>query len=150
MQRVVVVSHEPWHRSNLPGFHVVAYSAIAVTQSANARGYRGRQHSLYYCDFAQEWQFAWYELGFMWHAFMSPSDRSYFPIAIPPGNEAAGALGKTSSPFQLALAFQELRVGETDSFNDKWMGYLAQASLQELTEATEQPEPGQQIRGPSR
>ena len=89
-------------------------------------------------------------LGFMWHAFMSPSDRSYFPIALPPGNEAAGALGKTSSPFQLALAFQELRVGETDSFNDKWMGYLAQASLQELTEATEQPEPGQQIRGPSR
>jgi len=150
INQIGIVASASWDQDKVPGFHVVAHTAITVSQEANARGYRGRAHSLYYCDFAEEDQFAWYELGFMWHSFATPSAEAFYPLALSPGDEAAGALGTGGSPYQLALAFHELRPGETDSFNDRWMGFLALASRQQLTEPDQRPEAGQQIIRPPR
>ena len=46
-------------------FDVIAYSAIAVLRPRDRSGYKGRVHSLWFCDPKEEGVFRWYDLAFM-------------------------------------------------------------------------------------
>ena len=46
-------------------FEVVAHTKISVSRPADRSGYRGRSHSLWYCDAQEQGVFRWFETAFM-------------------------------------------------------------------------------------
>ena len=112
-------------------FTVISESVITVTIPSTIGGYRGRSHSLWYCDAEDEGQFAWYEVGFMeWGlAIARPAIEPYHlaafeapPLAFRPG------IGTTAT----LDWFDEIDLGDVSGFVDRWIGWFAEAAAGEL------------------
>jgi eukaryotic-like serine/threonine-protein kinase len=106
-------------------FTVISESKIAVTMQASVRGYRGRSHSLWYCDPFVEGEFAWYELAFMNQAFGGQPE--IVPFALP-AREARIAFEPVVGTTQIAWPFQEIDRSNPTEFLGRWLGWFAQAA----------------------
>ena len=81
-------------------------------------GYRGRSHSLWYCDAGEEGHFSWYEMAFMDNP-LSGGGGNLKPFALTPG-PAGIALSPAIGTKQLARSRRRLVPGELDDFIARW------------------------------
>ena len=118
-------------------FEVIAYTSVAVQVPPDRYGYKGRSHSLWYCDAEELGVFRWYET-----AFMSISRRlPYVPMALDPGKESYDALSKVSFTIaQVALRFAPIDQGNERNFVDRWIGWFADAVEGRLCRPNQLPE----------
>lgn len=128
-----------WGGWDPPRFDVVASAIISVVTAADAHGYTGRSHSLYYCDAQREGSYAWFETAFM-HTPRGQQRSSRCPFALEPGEEAAKALWPGIAGHQVAWPFTELVSGELEDFNDRWTGWFAAGVQGTLAHPRQMPE----------
>lgn len=116
-------------------FTVISEAVITVTRLVPTRGWRGRSHSLWFCDAKVENRFEWYELAF-WSTGGSPD--------IEPFATAAGSAGIAFSPVMgnLALAWPVTRLDRSDlsEFVERWLGWFAEGASGTLQRPAMMPE----------
>lgn len=105
-------------------FTVVSESKIAVTPQASVRGYKGRSHSLWYCDPFIEGEFDWYETAFMESAFSTQPDVVPFALSA---DQARIAFEPVMGTTQLAWPLDEIDRSDPTEFLSRWLGWFAQA-----------------------
>jgi serine/threonine-protein kinase len=130
---------DPWGDWQPPAFEVVVYGGLGVTIPTNRYGYEGRSHSLWYCDAQEAGRFQWFETAFMVAALQRRST-SRAPFARPPGAEAAKALGRGITEFQVAWPFTPLVVDDLDDFVGRWAGWFAAGAQGTLQHPSQLPE----------
>lgn len=130
---------QSWGGWERPALDLVAFASLSVVFPADAYGYEGRSHSLYYCDAQRPDTYAWYETAFM-HNPLSGGHSRQNPFALAPGEEAAKALWPGMAGYQVAWPFTELVVGELEEFIDRWIGWFATAAQSELAHPHQVPE----------
>ncbi len=119
-----------------PPFEIVAHSSIAVGSVPHRDGYKGRSHSLWYCDAQERGVFRWYETAFM-HMFSTTSLR---PFALNPGRDAYEALSRAVAVSQVAWPFTPFDQGAEDDFIERWIGWFAEATEGKLHRPQRMPE----------
>ena len=107
-----------------PVFEIVAYSKISVASVPDQNGYKGRSHSLWYCDAQEPGIFRWYETAFM----QLSVERALNPFALTPGEEAYGVLSQGLAGCQVAWPFTPIDQGGEDDFTERWIGWFADAA----------------------
>jgi hypothetical protein len=105
-------------------FEVAAFAALTL-EAPGSHGYRGRSHSLWYCDAMDAELFSWYELAFMNMAFSGPPD-PVIPFALPP-DQGAPAIAPGVATVQVAVNLRRLVPGELGEFIDQWGNWFAKA-----------------------
>ncbi|WP_216870642.1 serine/threonine-protein kinase [Modestobacter excelsi] len=136
------VRWDPWR----PSFDIIAAATVSVVFPANAYGYAGRSHSLYYCDAQRQGAYSWFETAFMHNPILGGVIRGQEPFALHPADPLAGpepvgkALANAMTEYQVAWPFTELVPGESDDFNDRWMGWFAAAADGQLSRPSMMPE----------
>ena len=118
---------------------VVMFTKITVLREPDRSGYKGRSHSLWFCDAQQQGKYAWYETTFMDTPGLRAPMPPVTPHALTP-EQATGALGNWMDVKQVAWPFTQLIPGELDEFLDRWLGWLASAANSTLTMPTMLPE----------
>lgn len=129
---------EPLRHSEPEGqlpFEVVAYAELSL-EGRGSYDYRGRSHSLWYCDAAEMGRFSWYELAFMETLSGGGSTK---PFALGPG-EGAIAFSHVMGTKQLARSLYRLVPGELDDFIIRWGDWLAAAYAGTLSSPLQLPE----------
>lgn len=107
-------------------FTVMAYASISVMTSQVQRGYRGREHSLWYADLERENEFRWYELAF--HVMWGQSTE-IAPFSLTPNDDdAVGAILPMMHTHQVARTPVAIDQGDHEAFLDQWVGWLAAAA----------------------
>lgn len=122
-----------------PLIEVVAYASIGVRIPADRYQYEGRSHSLWFCDAQSAGVFRWYETAFMVSALLPKRGRQD-PFALPPGEEAGGALSRAMTPFDVAWPFTAVEPGNAAEFLERWMQWFAEAAQGELHHPSSMPE----------
>ena len=134
------ISIHPWKTGEHPVFDVVGYAYLSITQPEGALNYKGRSHSIWFCDAEESGRFKWFETAFM----LSPWSRKRSlkaPFDMDPCKEASEAFGMViGKPFEVAWPFTPLVVGELDDFIDRWAGWFADAVQGNLYRPQEMPE----------
>lgn len=128
-----------WPEHYEPAFEVIAVSSLGISFPQNSHGYKGRSHSLWFCDAVEPGQFTWYETAFM----ISPLVRRISmtdPFALSPGLEAGKALSRAVAEYQVAWPFTELRSDQVDELISRWGGWFAAASQGTLGRPNTMPE----------
>ena len=115
---------------------VVAYSSIVVSFPSDGYGYRGRSHSLWYCDAKVPDTFRWYETAFM--RIFASTDVA--PFALNPAKDAYRALSRGLDVFQIAWPFTAVDQGGEDDFIDRWIAWFADAADGKLRYPRQMPE----------
>jgi len=118
-------------------FTVISESKITTIQQNSVRGYRGRSHSLWYCNPYAEDEFSWYEIAFMQHAFGSQPD--VVPFALP-ADKARIAFEPIVGTIQIAWGFPEIDRSDPTEFLSRWLGWFAQAAAGTLQQPMMLPE----------
>ena len=123
-------------------FDVVAYSSVsALMQSPDRTAYRGRSHSLWYCDAKVEGNYQWYETAFMSLGLAGGPPPEVHPFALDPDrNEAGEAVAPVMGMMQLAWPFEALVPGDLDDFIERWTEWLADAAEGRLARPSYMPE----------
>lgn len=119
----------PWGDWEPPVFDVLAHSTLSILIENSQDEYKGRSHSIWYCDAQKEGQFEWFETAFM---LTMATSEGLNPFALDPCREAAKAFWSGVSEFQVAWPFTVLRVGNLDDFIGRWAGWLAEGARNEL------------------
>jgi len=122
-----------------PAFDVVCFASLSLIIPADAYGYEGRSHSLWYGDVQQAGQFDWFETAFMISPLI-PRQSRQAPFSLEPGPESATAVGPGMGEFQLAWPFTRLVVGELDDIIDRWAAWFAEAAEGRLRHPSTMPE----------
>lgn len=135
--RLEVDRPQPSLSTNSGPFTVVSESKIAVTSQNSVRGYRGRSHSLWYCDPFVEGEFGWYETAFMEFAFNQQPD--VVPYALS-ADAARMAFEPVIGTVQLAWPLEEIDRSDPTEFLSRWLGWFAQAVAGTLQQPTMLPE----------
>ena len=136
---IAAESADTSNTAQLP-FEVISYSSIDVTIRTRKTGYMGRSHSLWYCDAQSAGTFRWYETAFMTGVFMPRTDRAY-PYALDPGEKARIALMPVvGHRFQVAWPFTPVDQGDEGDFIERWIGWFAEAALNQLQPPRNMPE----------
>ena len=107
-----------------PVFDIVAYSKIRVASVPSRLGYKGRSHSLWYCDAQEPGVFRWYETAFM----TLFSVASLEPYALNPDQDACHVLTQGLGGRQVAWPFTPIDQGSEDDFIERWLGWFADAA----------------------
>lgn len=118
-------------------FDVIGAAQLTVDCQPNSYGYRGRSHSLWYCDAEVEGAYAWYELAFMDSALMSQPD--VVPYALEPWSGSV-AFSNVMGTKQLAWPLEKLDRADLDEFVDRWIGWFGAAANRELQRPSRLPE----------
>lgn len=105
-------------------FEIHAYAALTL-EAPSQFGYRGRSHSLWYCDADEQNRFGWYEMAFMNNSFVAPPG-PVATYAMQPA-EGARAISPGVDVVQLARNLKHLEPGELDEFIARWGDWLAAA-----------------------
>jgi serine/threonine protein kinase len=105
-------------------FEVTAFAALSL-EAPGSHGYRGRTHSLWYCDAMDADLFNWYELAFMSSAFSGPPG-PVIPFALSP-DQGALAVAPGVQMVRVAFNFRRLVPGELGDFIDRWGSWFARA-----------------------
>ncbi len=119
-------------------FDVVAHTSVEVRTPVDRFGYSGRSHSLWFCDARKAGEYRWYETAFM----LSPGYRrpECEPFALPPAEDAAGALSVLFERCEAALPFAPIEGAGLGAFIDKWLNYLADAAEGNMRRPAKLPE----------
>lgn len=123
--------------SNLP-FTVVSESLITLTLPNPVQGWRGRSHSLWYCDAHEKGRFAWYEL-----AFMEMALGGYHPQIEPyaqSANASQGVFCPGITGMQLGWPVEEIDRSDPSEFLGRWLDWFADAALGKLSRPAMIPE----------
>ncbi len=129
----------PWGKWTPPAFDVIAHAAIGIRIPPNQYEYEGRAHSLWFCDAQDAGRYQWFEVAFMFSAFMAMRGRQD-PFAMSPGEESAKAVWSGVAEWQVAWPFIPLTVGDLDEFIDRWAGWFADAAQGRLNRPSSMPE----------
>jgi serine/threonine-protein kinase len=105
-------------------FTVIAYAEIALL-APGSHGYRGRSHSLWYCDLEEEGRFAWYELAFMNSPLLGQMS-TIAPFCQSPV-EGAVAIQPVMGTKQLAWTPTKVVPGEIEGFVVRWGQWMGAA-----------------------
>ena len=62
------------------------------------------------------------------------------PFALDPGEDAAKALARAVTGFQLAWPLDPLEIGDLDEFIDRWATWFADAAQGRLSQPSRMPE----------
>lgn len=120
-------------------FEVIAVADIVIEAGSRTNlRWRGRSHSLWYCDAKAEAQFAWYETAFMDSPLLNKT-ALYDPYAMGP-QSAMPALQGGMNSVQLAWPFTEIDRDDSSEFLDRLLGWLSDAAEGELTKPRSMPE----------
>ena len=120
-------------------FEVAAYSSIWLHLPSVQDGYRGRSHSLWYCDAQKEGVFRWYETAFMMK-LLSRESTPFEPLALAPGRDAFFALYRAKHTHQIAWPFNPVDQGNEGTFVEQWIGWFADAVQGQLSRPRSMPE----------
>jgi hypothetical protein len=126
--------------SQLP-FDVVAWAYVVVESKPGPKdGYRGRAHSLWFCDVEESGTYAWYEVGFvheMPDVILGAPNSTYMPRAglfrpnaLNPRHVSASALANDQM-IGVIWPFTQVEIHE---FCDRWIKWFAEASRGVLRE----------------
>lgn len=118
-------------------FDVIATAQLTVNCQSNTFGYRGRSHSLWYCDAEVQGAYAWYELAFMDSPFASQPD--VVPYAAEPWSGSV-AFSNVMGTKQLAWPLEKLDRADLEEFVDRWIGWFGAAANRELQRPNRLPE----------
>jgi serine/threonine protein kinase len=118
-------------------FEVIGFSAVGL-EGPGSHGYRGRSHSLWYCDAEEEGRFSWHELAFM-HMALLGAQSNVVPFALSP-DEGAPAIGPGVASVQLAWSLRRLVPGQLDEFIERWGGWMGAAAQGRLAHPSSLPE----------
>ncbi|WP_406205290.1 serine/threonine protein kinase [Kitasatospora sp. NBC_01560] len=144
-----------WAAGSSPPFDVVAYAAVqlrvpdyhpgphpafANPSGVGMYGYKGRAHSLWFCNVRGE-RYRWYETAFMTSSMILQHPLTE-PYALIPDARARLAFGDTTGPDQVAVPFTPLDATDLGTFVDRWATWLAAAFDGTLTFPGQLPEPG--------
>ena len=119
-------------------FDVIASSQISVLMPDTGR-YRGRSHSLWYCDAHEEGQFGWFELAFM-HSPLLGRVSLINPFALRPGHESGQALASATAKWQVAWPVQPVTETSGHEFINRWASCFADAIDRSLYSPSYMPE----------
>jgi hypothetical protein len=122
-----------------PAFDVVAFATIGINIPEDRYGYRGRHHSLWYCDAEERGLYRWYEMGFMTNALLG-QQFAYFPVAFDPSESAGKAFAGGMNEYQLARPIMPIDQGEEEAFINRWLEWFAQAASGQLRRPSSTPE----------
>jgi serine/threonine protein kinase len=122
-----------------PVFDVVTRGKLTLSIPQNRYGYRGRSHSLWFCDAQVAGEYRWFETAFMKMALMG-NQPSEVPFALNPGPEAAAAIGPGVMEYEAAWPFTPLTVGELGDFINRWTSWFATAAQGQLNTPGTMPE----------
>ncbi|MGX5770579.1 protein kinase domain-containing protein [Microbacterium trichothecenolyticum] len=107
-------------------FTVFAYSSITIEVRRPDDGWRGRSHSLWYCDALERGRFAWHELGFT-SSQGHTGRRKLEPYSAPPWSIEEAFAGTVEST-AVAWPVMELDLADSDDFVQRWIGWFADAA----------------------
>ena len=120
-------------------FEVVAYSSITLQIKPDPYGFRGRSHSLWYCDAQEAGVFRWYETAFMVMPLMRRRS-NIDPFALAPSQEAFAALSPVMGQYQVAWPFAPIDQGDESEFIERWLGWFGEAAQGLLRHPNSMPE----------
>ena len=129
---------DPWNNWK-PVFEVVAQAAVGITIPQDRYGYKGRLHSLWYCDAEETGTFRWYETGFMVSPII-PRDTEFYPVAFEPGENAGKALSNAMAEWQVAWPFTAIDQGNEADFIERWLDWFGSAAAGQLSRPSTRPE----------
>jgi serine/threonine-protein kinase len=119
-----------------PAFDVVAASTIRLALPEHLAHYKGRSHSLWFCDGSEAGHYRWFETAFWtWR-----SDNTDNPFALDPGDEAGEAIAPIIGVYNFARVPAAIDQGEEAGFIERWLGWFASAILGELSAPGGMPE----------
>jgi eukaryotic-like serine/threonine-protein kinase len=111
-------------------FTVISESVITVTMERMIQNYRGRSHSLWFCDAEEENQFAWYEVAFMeWGGQVSRPPIE--PYALSAWEVPPVAFGNVMGTMRIDW-LDEIDLGDLNDFVGRWLGWFAEAAAETL------------------
>lgn len=139
-----------WGRTWAPAFDTIAHSDISVRlppyhdkwrrdgdSPAERIGphYKGRSHSLWFCDARDAGQYQWFELAFMVHKKTGLAMEEA-PFSLDPGPAAAKALfiNPWVAEVTLARPLEPIDVGHLEKFIERWVAWFAQGAEDQLEE----------------
>lgn len=120
-----------------PPFEIVSFARITVAIPGDQSGYRGRSHSLWFCDAQEEGVFRWYETAFS--RWLIPTETAFVPCHLNPGDDAFRAM-EHMSDYQIARPFTPVDQGQEGEFVERWMGWFADGAQGELRQPPYLPE----------
>ena len=123
-----------------PPFDIISYTYISILVEPERHGYKGRSHSLWYCDAQEVGVFRWYETAFMINPFNLVGQLPFVPVALDPGGEAYGALYPGTTLHQVAWPFTSIDQGDEDAFIERWIEWFAEAAQGLLRHPSHMPE----------
>lgn len=119
-------------------FDVIAYASVSVIMEGGAPGYKGRSHSIWFCDAQKAGRYAWYEVAFM-ESPLTGGSRAVAPYSRTP-DEGSIALGGVMGTEQLGWPFTEIDRSDPTDFVDRWTGWFADAANRRLQRPSTMPE----------
>jgi serine/threonine protein kinase len=120
-------------------FDVIGTAKISVFRArSDPYGWRGRSHSLWFCDAQTEGHYAWYEMSFM-NSVFSGSQPEVEPFAKNP-EEIRHEFSAVVGGGQLAWPVAEIDRDDPSEFIGRWLGWLADASAGTLGRPSTMPE----------
>jgi serine/threonine protein kinase len=138
LSTITRTAQNPW-QWDAPTFDVICHAELNLRIPEDRYQYKGRSHSLWFCDAQAEGEYAWYETAFMVSALIPRRGRQN-PFALAPGEESAKALWMGMAEYQMAWPFTRLVLGELDDFINRWAGWFADAAGGRLTHPSTMPE----------
>ena len=105
-------------------FSVIAYARIRLTVNTPNSAYKGRSHSLWYCDAQEAGVFRWYETAFITSG-LSKAPRTTEPFDLPPDRDAFLAHSNVMHTINVAWPFVAIDQGDEAEFFDRWIGWFA-------------------------
>ena len=127
------------HEAEIP-FTVIATSQIRLQTQRPSSGYRGRSHSLWYCDAQEKDAFRWYETAFMRSPLVGRSS-SVNPFALAPNESGAQvSLSRAMGTVQLAWPFTPFDQDGREEFIEQWIGWFVDAAQGNLRSPSLMPE----------
>lgn len=123
-----------------PSFDVAAYADISVTSSRDQFGYKGRSHSLWFCNATSSDEYGWHEVAFMISPFIQKR-YSIDPFTLPPGRDSGVALSNITGSHQVAVPLKRISSENSHQFIEWWAMYLAASSENGCRMPTTMPEP---------
>jgi tRNA A-37 threonylcarbamoyl transferase component Bud32 len=109
-----------------PAFDVVAASTIGIALPEHSARYKGRSHSLWFCDGMEKGRYRWFEVAF-WTMHSTNN-----PFALDPGDEAGEAIAPILGIHHIARVPVAIDQGEEGGFVERWLDWFASAILGEL------------------
>ncbi|MGH3726300.1 MAG: serine/threonine-protein kinase [Mycobacterium sp.] len=124
-------------------FTVISESVVSVNlhDYQFPTDYRGRAHSLWYCNATHPGRFAWHELAFMEFALnLQPSIVPFSMLADERARQIVDPSYQVVGSRQLARPIREIDLDDPHEFLDRWLGWFADGAIGQLHRPGQLPE----------